>query len=227
MTFSTIDEKSFDPKLIPEGDPTSEWGIEQLGAYAQLQHRQILDGEKSLSPSYWRLGQALELALKNLPRGHRGKYLEQLKIDKVRASKARAIARTFEKVEEVRDLSVEEAYSQRRRKQRKGLNEDAPPDSARSKETGELRKFVGFVSTRAEALIDIAGFTEPADAKELLPPFREAVQRLVDLVRHLERQAEARSSNIAAETPDTDQESDAAESLPEVLNFHKKRVTIT
>jgi hypothetical protein len=210
MTFNTIDEKSFDPKLLPDGDPTSEWGIEQLGAYAQLQHRQILDGEKSLSPCYWRLGQALELALKNLPRGHRGKYLEQLRIDKARASKARAIARTFEKAEEVRDLSVEEAYSRRQRKQRKGPQEDAQPDSVRSKEIGELRKFVGFVSTRAEALIDVAGFTEPAYAEELLPSFREAVQRLVHLVRQLERSAVAKGSQVATDTRDSDQEVDAA-----------------
>jgi hypothetical protein len=204
MTFSTIDEKSFDPKLIPEGDPTSEWGIEQLGAYAQLQHRQILDGEKSLSPCYWRLGQALELAFKNLPRGHRGKYLGQLGISKARASKARAIARTFERAEEVREFSVEEAYSRRQRKQHKGPQEHTSPDSARSKDVAALRKFVGFVSKHAEALIDVAGFAEPADAEKLLPSFHEAVQQMVYLVRHLERQAESRDSEAVTDAPESD-----------------------
>ena len=42
-------EKSCDSQLLPAGDPTSEWGLDHLGVYAQLQYRQIMDGEKSLT----------------------------------------------------------------------------------------------------------------------------------------------------------------------------------
>ena len=212
MRSDTSDERSFDPQLLPEGEPNSEWGIEQLGVYAQLQHRTIIAGEKSLTSTYWRLGQALDLALKNLPRGHRGKYLERLGIDKTRASKSRAIARTFEKEEEVRDLSVEDVYAQRRKKkqQQESQQNCEPTQSAGSKEAHALRKFVGFVSKQAEALIDTAGFAEPEDAEELLPCFREAVGQLVKLVRHLEHQAESRRAEVTADTPETDLTVDAA-----------------
>jgi hypothetical protein len=203
MRIDLDEEKSFDPQLLPEGEPNPEWGIEQLGVYSQLQHRTIVAGEKSLTSAYWRLGQALDLALKNLPRGHRGKYLKRLGIDKTRASKARAIARTFGSEEEVRDLSVDDAYAQRRQKkqQQEPQQHCESAQSSSSEEIGELRKFVRLISKRTETLIDAAGFAEPAAAEELLPSFREAVGRLVELVRHLERQAELRSPEVAMDSP--------------------------
>ncbi|GAG13244.1 unnamed protein product, partial [marine sediment metagenome] len=102
-----------------------------------------------------------------------------------------------EREEDVKDLSVEEAYSRRRNKNQKSRRKGTPTESARSKEVGALRKFAGFVFKRAEALIDLAGFAEPADAEELLLSYREAAQRLEQLVLHLERQAQSRSSEIA------------------------------
>ena len=54
-------EKSCDSQLLPEGDPTLEWGLDQLGVYAQLQYRQIMDGEKTLTAAYWRLGRVWSL----------------------------------------------------------------------------------------------------------------------------------------------------------------------
>jgi hypothetical protein len=87
--------------------------------------------------------------------------------------------------------------------------------SASSKETGALRKFVGFISKQAEELIDAAGFAEPAEAEELLPSFREAVGRLVELVRYLERQAKPRSLEFTtADSPSTDRADEIAQGGP-------------
>jgi hypothetical protein len=95
METAMVVEKSFDSQLLPDGEPNSEWGLDQLGVYAQLQYRQIMDGEKTLTTAYWRLGHSLVLAKHIFRHGHWGQHLRDLRIDKTRASKATAIYRTF------------------------------------------------------------------------------------------------------------------------------------
>jgi hypothetical protein len=102
-------EKSCDSQLLPEGDPTSEWGLDHLGVYAQLQYRQIMDGEKSLTATYRRLGCALVHTKKIFKHGCWGQHLKLLGIDRTRDSKAMAIYRTFPKEEHVVGLRVDEA----------------------------------------------------------------------------------------------------------------------
>jgi len=97
------DAKSCGPQLFAEGEPSNEWGLEELGVYAQIQYHQILDGEKLLTPTYWRLGHVLVLAKKAFKHGKWSQYLKSLGIDATRASKARAIYRTFNNAEEWRN----------------------------------------------------------------------------------------------------------------------------
>lgn len=192
------DEKSFEPQLLPAGPPTAEWGVEQLGVYAQLQHRIIVDGETSLAAVYWRLGHALGLARKDFSRGQWQGYLKKLGIDKTRASKARAIYRTFKEEEQVRGLSVDEAYGRRKRKLAKAKRRKSVRKATREQEVGELRTFFGYVSKRADALLDVAGFADPDDAQGLISAVRAAITRLEYLLHHLERQAGTGTANTAA-----------------------------
>lgn len=96
--------------------PDSSWGLEALGRYAQSQDRAIVAGERLLVPTYRNLGHALELARCQFNYRQWGKYLADLSIDPTRASKARAIYRTFPQAEALGNLSVKEAYAQRERK---------------------------------------------------------------------------------------------------------------
>jgi hypothetical protein len=174
MNDLPTDDKSFGPQLFPGGEPNPEWGVDELGCYARVQHQAIEDGERLLAPSYWRLGLALNLARRQFEHRQWGKYIEQLGINKARASRARAIHRTFEKIGDVVGLTVEEAYDRRERKQRKQRG-------GQSRETDEqqaLAAFLDNVSQKADFFIDVAGFAEPMDAISLLPAVKEAIERL-------------------------------------------------
>ncbi|HUT93410.1 MAG TPA: hypothetical protein VMY37_28360 [Thermoguttaceae bacterium] len=111
------DARSCGLQLFVDGEPSNEWGLEELSTYARMQYRQILDGEKLFAPAYWRLGHALVLAKTAFRHGKWAQHLKDLGIDKTRASKARAIYLTFDKAEDVSGLTVEEAYARRQRKQ--------------------------------------------------------------------------------------------------------------
>jgi len=61
----------------------------------------IVDGEKQLAPTYWRLGQALSLARKQFHYCQWDKYLKSLEFERTRAARARAIFNTFSTGQEV------------------------------------------------------------------------------------------------------------------------------
>jgi len=65
---------------------------------------------------YWRLGQALNLARSHSSRGEWASFLDDLGIEKTRASRARAIQSAFATEEAVAGLTVEQAYAQRKSK---------------------------------------------------------------------------------------------------------------
>lgn len=113
MDEANCDDKSCGPQLFISSEPNVEWGVNQLGAVAMAQHQQIVESERHLAVAYWRLGQTLDLAKKNFNYGQWEGFLKTWKIDKTRASRARAIFRTFGGEEQVRSLTVEQAYGQR------------------------------------------------------------------------------------------------------------------
>jgi hypothetical protein len=120
VTVSAV-EANYCPSQSSLPTPDATWGVDDLGRYAQRQDRTITEGEQLLTPCYWNLGHALELARRQFNYRQWGKFLSDLKVDATRASKARAIHRTFPTAEHVSDLSVKEAYQRRERKKRRRL----------------------------------------------------------------------------------------------------------
>jgi hypothetical protein len=186
-------------QLLPEGEPTNEWGVEQLGVYAQVQYRQIVEEEKHLSCSYWRLGHALSLAKKAFAHGQWERYLEELGIDKTRASKARAIFRTFADEKDVRELSVEAAYAQRRRPRTEEAKECGTAATAPKKEVEAVRRSVSKLAERTGDVIHAAAFAAPKEALVLIPAVRKAIRQLEELLGYLEQQAAHAPAGESAE----------------------------
>jgi len=143
-----------------------------------MQHRQIIDGEKLLTPSYWRLGHALVLAKKTLNHGQWARYLKKLGIDKTRASKARAIYRTFESEVDVAGLTVEEAYAKRQRNHSAELDEGADEAAEPKADVQRLRKSVHKIAEQTVAAIQDAAFAEREEANILIPAIRKTISQL-------------------------------------------------
>ena len=189
MVENDTDAKSCDPQLFMDGEPDSKWGLDDLGGYAQSQHRAIADGEQTLAPCYWRLGLALNLARRQLSRRQWGRFLQERNIDKTRASKARAIHRTFPTENVVEGLSVQEAYRRRERKvKRQNSGESTVEESVTEAPCDDLLSFLQKVRARADFFMDDAGFTEPGDTDMLLAALSDAVVGLEKLRDLVERQ---------------------------------------
>jgi len=210
MTQNTADgDKSCGPQPLPDGEPTNEWGLSALNTYAQIQYRQIIDGEKLLAPAYWRLGHALVLTKKAFKHGKWSQHLKDLGIDKTRASKARAIHRTFDNEKDVTGLTVEEAYAQRQRKQAVAP-EGQDDDSALLNEDGKrLRRSIATISTRTDKTLDDAAFAEPREAVILIPAVRKAIQRLQNLLDYLEERATHAQADASAQHKDSEKPPEA------------------
>lgn len=186
MVENEIDAKSCDPQLFMDGEPDRKWGLDDLGGYAQSQHQAIVDREQTLATHYWRLGLALNLARRQLSRRQWGKFLQERNIDKTRASKARAIHRTFPTENEVEELSVQEAYRRRERKvKQQTADESAVEKSVIEDPKDDLLEFLHNVHSRADFFMDDAAFAEPSDTDMLLAVLSEAItglEKLRDLV---------------------------------------------
>jgi hypothetical protein len=186
MKPGTSRKQSCGPQLLTAGEPSHSWGVKELGQYCQVQHEAIVSGEKELTPAYWRLGMALNLARKHFTQGQWTKYLDSLGIEKTRASKARAIFRTFSTADQTAGLSVEEAYGKRHRNHQRrgratsGSQSNKPPcDTSLDHVCGEL-----------ECLIDQARSVTPDEARELLQATQGLIRRLQELERYLQQRAE-------------------------------------
>lgn len=191
--------KSCGPQLFNGGEPSNEWGLEELSTYAQMQYRQILDGEKLLAPAYWRLGHALVLAKKAFRHGKWTQHLKDLGIDKTRASKARGIFLTFDKAEDVAQLTVEQAYAKRQRKRSAKPDEGADGAAQPREDVHRLRKSVSSIGKRTEDAVHDAAFVAPEEAVILIPAVRKAIRQLQELLEYLEQQAGAAPADATAE----------------------------
>jgi hypothetical protein len=90
--------------------PDDAWDMDELGRCAEFHHRFIHKTETLLTPSYWSLGRALELLHAKLTVRQFRQFRYDHGIHKVRASKARAIARFYPTPEELAGISVHDAY---------------------------------------------------------------------------------------------------------------------
>jgi hypothetical protein len=168
-----------------------------------MQYRQILDGEKLLAPAYWRLGHALVLAKEAFRHGKWSQHLKDLGIDKTRASRARAIYRTFDKDEDVSGLTVEQAYAKRKRRQSTKPEESADGTAPAGEDVQRLRKSVSSIGKRTEDVIHDAAFAAPEEAVILIPAVRKAIRQLEELLGYLEKQAAAGPADATAEKADS------------------------
>ncbi|MCY2995962.1 MAG: hypothetical protein NTY19_50145 [Planctomycetota bacterium] len=182
MNSLTSRPRSCDPQLL-EATPQEDWGVEDLGQYAQGQHQAIQKGEQSLAVHYWHLGLALDLARRHFARHQWGMFLEELGIDKTRASKARALHRTFPTEQAVEGLSVQDAYARRERK----------PHGPSSEKRRQKQKQQGLfdwlldVCKKADLFLDEAGFADPSESSTLLPAVDAAIDELTKLRARLQK----------------------------------------
>lgn len=89
---------------------------EEVTTYATQQAADLVNRESNLCVIYWRLGTALNLLRRQVPYGEWETLLSGIGIDKTRAARARAIARSFASESDLAGLSVEEAYARRQRR---------------------------------------------------------------------------------------------------------------
>jgi len=168
-----------------EGLPQENWELDRLAQYACTQHDAISEGESSLAQLYWRLGLALNLARQHFNRGQWGRFLEDLGIDRTRASKARAIHCTFDTEDGVEGLSVQEAYRRRKRKPRKS----GARKRRKRREHHGMDRWLLEVCKMADFFLDEASCVKPDEATSLLPPIEAAVEGLTLLRERVRQQA--------------------------------------
>ena len=160
MNDPTVAAKGCGPQLCPSGSPRAEWAPDQLRDYSQSQYQAILEDERTLAVTYWRLGAALNLLRESSRHGQWQQFLGTLGIDKTRASKARVIARTFADEDQLAGLTVQEAYRRRRRNEPSDLSSDR--DVA-----FRLRRLLVRVAQTANRFMDLVDIAEPDVASEV------------------------------------------------------------
>ncbi|MCH8047136.1 MAG: hypothetical protein IID44_25825 [Planctomycetes bacterium] len=189
MNDSDDATKSCDPQLL-QGEPLKTWTVDELGQYAEAQQLEIENCEKALAPVYWQLGKALNLARENFGRGQWSRFLEQWAIDKTRASKARAIQRTFKTPQKVENMSVQEAYGRRKRQpRRKRPRPSATTSPKRREHVMGLGDWLFDVCQQANVYFDEAAHSTPEQATSLRGVADAAVGQLQRLRDQLEHQA--------------------------------------
>jgi hypothetical protein len=172
-----IPDKGCGPQLFANATPTTEWDVDQLGEFAAVEHQAILSGETTLAPRYWRLGLALNLARKQIRHGKWMNFLRAHVIDKTRASKARAIHRTFERENDLDGLTVEEAYARRARRRGGHTSESRDPIQ-------KLATYLHALRDVAEDVATDAPWTSPESAAEVLNDLEQVVSAL-DQIRQI------------------------------------------
>jgi len=178
--------KSCDSQLFDE-QPNEAWDIQRLAAFAQTRHQEIDADEQSLARAYWRLGMALNLARRQFSHGQWAKFLEELGIDKTRASKARAIQRSFDNEDAVEVLSVQEAYRQRKRKSRKSGPNKRRRTSANKHDRVCIVDWLRDVCQQADFFLDEFASANTEDAANVLPVIDAAVEELSRLRNQLQQ----------------------------------------
>ena len=190
MTQKKNDAKSCAPQHLEAKEPDGKWTVEELGRFAQAQHQSIAAGEKLLALGYWKLGGALEILRQNFNHGQWCKCLDELGIDRTRASKARCIRRTFEREVDIQGLTVAEAYGRRKRKHRRRQDSEADFED----EKHALANFIKDVRERAKPLIHDAAFAEQEEALLLLPSVYDAIRLLEEIHDQLKERADSPKS---------------------------------
>ncbi len=152
--------------------PAANWGVEKLQEFAIQRYAEIAKAERSLAQAYWLLGVALHYLHKNFHHGQWEQFLKSINITTTRAAKAKAIYESFETMDLIKNLSVDEAYEQRKIKQ---------PRQAKPAK----RMVKGKVSTTSHTLqASLQDVVDQAETfhSERLQRFPEQTQELLDAV---------------------------------------------
>jgi hypothetical protein len=163
--------------------PSHGMPLERLTDLAAEAIAAITACEKAATPHYWRLGQILMLARKEVPRGDWAAYLTTLGIEKTRASKARAIYRSFKSLAETADLSVAEAYERRVRTPYTKKQSKPAADNANELPitTVSLPRWVYTLADDAARLRDEVEFLSATERGMVLDAVDRALEVLVEL----------------------------------------------
>jgi hypothetical protein len=106
-TFSTLEK-------LDDTTPSADWTVEQLGQYAHLHDKQYsLCGRKMAIHRFkegWALTLAYEKVLKEKGYGHWGKFLKEHGISPASDNRARELYKKAEREENLRGLTIQEAY---------------------------------------------------------------------------------------------------------------------
>ena len=130
------------------------------------------------------MGAALSYARRHFAHGQWQKYLEQLGIEKTRASKARAIFRTFSREEKLNGISVDEAYRHRKRKQ--STNSHEKKSRSKNSPLPGMEDFLRDVCEKFVAFQDESKGLSPESARNLLPAVNAVVGELLQLGKLLQ-----------------------------------------
>lgn len=166
--------------------------LERLSELASEALAAIAAGERAVTPNYWQLGRILMLARKRLPRGDWANYLATLGIEKTRASKARAIFRTFPTAAAAAGLSVAQAYERRARSPRVAGGRRSPLGEIEAEVVVAaptqitLPHWVHTVERDAARLLDEVEFLTPSERLTLLVAIGRAAAVLTELTTAVE-----------------------------------------
>lgn len=177
MSIQQRDGKSCESQLLDE-QPNKAWDVERLGEFARARHQEIDADEQSLARTYWQLGLSLNLARRQFSHGQWAKFLDELGIDKTRASKARAIHRSFDTENSVEGLSVQEAYRKRKRKSRKSGPKKKRRKSTNKHERVSIAEWLHDVCQQVDIFLDEVASADSDDAANALPAIDAAVEEL-------------------------------------------------
>jgi hypothetical protein len=155
----------------------------ELTALAAKARDAIAECEKTATPHYWRLGQILMLARKHVARGSWADFLAMLRIEKTRASKARAIFRAFGTAEQTADLSVADAYEQRVRSPHGQQRRQSVPEARSEVPTPAvtLPRWIFTVAQDAVRLRDEIEFLNAEEIETVLSATQQAIALLTEL----------------------------------------------
>ena len=173
-------------------DPNERWTIDELGQRAEVLHREIECREEALAPAYWQLGETLNLARKNFAHGQWSRFLAQRGIDKGRASKARAIHRTFKDPREVERMSVHAAYERRKRQSRRGRRGASDKtQSKRHQQATSIGDWLMDACQHIDFFCEEAAHLTATQAR----PLRDSIDVMVDQLQRLRTQLDRQNDD--------------------------------
>ncbi len=187
----TSDPESCVPQDSSHATPAKQTTLNELRQQLQVVYGQIQEAEYRLSIMYWRLGRLLELARAHFKYGEWNGFLDSQGVDYSRASRARAIYRSFGAEAQVAEMTVDQAYSCRvRRTSRQRASNAAVPCA------NTVGALLQTITDDARSLaVECRSFTID-EAENALPQIDAVIDLLNELRQSLVTQVDSRQSAV-------------------------------